>query len=322
MARIFRFLAPLAIVGIISNNYVVAELSDIESDGSLLLNNEECGKRHYEKSEFPVNSRLFEHPWLVRFGFKRDDLVIYIFQGLLIHKEYVLTTVHVARFEDFGQLTYARLGEYNTTSDRDCIEGNSNQNKDCAPAVQDILVDVVIPHPDFNLFKQSNNIALVKLRSAANINGLSVVPICLNQELDVEAFLYTASWCGRRDTGLSMVPKQYQLEKISPQDCSDRMPGYTIHLTDGMFCVIFGKTHRTPQADKKKEPNLRGGNGGPIFTVQGDNKIYLIGLLSYGPRYPAALDQPYIITPVAPYYNWFTETIQSDLEKRKYTSFT
>ncbi|XP_052866357.1 CLIP domain-containing serine protease HP8-like [Anopheles cruzii] len=273
------------------------------------LNNEGCGKRFYDK-EFPIDSRLFEHPWIVRFGYKRDDNVTYVFQGALIHELYVVTTVFVTQFDSFGRLTYVRLGEYNSSTENDCSL-LSEQGETCAPPAQDIMVDAVIIHPEYNMFRQVNNIALVQMRTPANVNGLSVLPICINQQNQAEdSLLLISSWCGSKETGLSLIPKQYMMKRISPKDCTNLLSTYTLNLEDGIFCIIFKQEH-VPQDNTEYAPSLRGSAGGLVYSVQSEGKVYLIGLLSYGPPYPAKLGEPYIVTSIAPFYNWLTEMIKS-----------
>uniref|UniRef100_A0A182VPV9 Peptidase S1 domain-containing protein n=1 Tax=Anopheles minimus TaxID=112268 RepID=A0A182VPV9_9DIPT len=287
---------------------------------TLPTGNESCGHRYYE-SDFPIDSRLYEHPWLALFGYKQKDIVSYVFQGLLIHPKYVLTTVFVAQFRDLGQLTYVRIGEHNTSTVIDCEKQHSKEET-CAPVVQTIHIDEVIVHPDYNMFRQTNDVALIKLRLPATFDGISVAPICLNRDSDMQSsFLLLTSWCGRRETGLSLIPKQYFMKAITPFECQRLMPHHTISLASEMFCIVFDERH-TQSNDVEQEPNLRGGSGAPIYTVHEGNRILLIGLLSYGPRYPAKLHEPYIITPVAPFYNWFSEIIEGDLEKSMYTTST
>ncbi|XP_035902747.1 serine protease easter-like [Anopheles stephensi] len=280
------------------------------------LDNRSCGNRYYE-SDFPVDTRLYEHPWLVQFGYKKGNVVSYVFQGLLIHSKFVLTTVFVAHFKDLGQLTYARVGEHNTSAESDC-EKDATGEEACAPSVQTIHIDEVIIHPEYDLFNQRNDVALAKLRLPVTIDGTSVAPICLNRDANFQSsFLLIASWCGRRETGLSLTPKQYFMKAITPHECQRLMPNNAISLANEMFCIAFDERH-TQVTKLELEPNLRGGSGAPIYTVHEGNKIFLIGLLSYGPRYPAKMHEPYVITSVAPYYNWFLEIIEAELEKRMY----
>ncbi|XP_050079479.1 serine protease easter-like [Anopheles maculipalpis] len=294
--------------------------NNLSNSEATSLDNRACGNRFYE-SDFPVDTRLYEHPWLVQFGYTRGNVVSYVFQGLLIHSKFVLTTVFVAQFTDLGQLTYARIGEHNTSTVSDC-EKDGSRKEICALPVQTIHVDQVIIHPEYDLFKQRNDVALVKLRLPAAIDGTTVAPICLNRDPNFQSsFLLVASWCGRRETGLSLTPKQYFMKAITPHECQQLMPNNAVSLANEMFCIVFDERHTKP-TKLEQEPNLRGGSGAPIYTVHEGNKIFLIGLLSYGPRYPAKLHEPYVITAVTPFYDWFLEIIEADLEKGMYKTLT
>ena len=55
---------------------------------------------------------------------------------------------------------YARVGEHNTSTNTDC-EKLSLLEETCAPLAQSILVDEVIVHPDYNMFAQINDIAMI-----------------------------------------------------------------------------------------------------------------------------------------------------------------
>jgi hypothetical protein len=59
-----------------------------------------------------------------------------------------------------------RLGDYNLTSDPDCISGF------CAPQFQQLTIAKAIPHPEYNLGGFSrNDIAILILENAVNENG-------------------------------------------------------------------------------------------------------------------------------------------------------
>ncbi|XP_050085089.1 serine protease easter-like [Anopheles aquasalis] len=281
-----------------------------EDNNSPTLNLGNCGKRYYQ-GKLPTDSRLYENPWLARFGYNRNGILTYLFQGALIHELFVVSTVFATKFTDFGQLTHVRLGEYNSSTDHDCQIINSKAGETCAPPTQDIAVDVIIVHPMYDAYEQVNNIALVQLSKPAKITPPSVLPICINQNVEPEAaLLLVASWCGRRETGLSLIPKQYIMVHKNPRQCRELLTGYSLKQDDNMFCVVLDSRYKSP-SDINLEPNLRGSTGAPVVTTQFDDRISLVGLLSYGPRYPAKFEEPYIVMSIAPYYDWMLSTIET-----------
>lgn len=65
------------------------------------------------------------------------------------------------------------LGEQNTVTDPDCVDGVCNDEK------QEILVDKVVVHKQYNNPRWANDIALVRLSQDANFNGDYIKPVCL-----------------------------------------------------------------------------------------------------------------------------------------------
>lgn len=60
-----------------------------------------------------------------------------------------------------------RLGEWNTSSSTDCLQG------DCSGPVQDIRVEEIIAHEGYDPYdtNQHNDIALLRLSQNAQFNG-------------------------------------------------------------------------------------------------------------------------------------------------------
>lgn len=72
-----------------------------------------------------------------------------------------------------------RLGEYDTSTTRDCIED------DCADPVVNIGIDTQIAHPDYddNRRNKANDIGLIRLSADVNYTFF-IQPICLPSALN------------------------------------------------------------------------------------------------------------------------------------------
>ncbi|KAL1379509.1 hypothetical protein pipiens_014847 [Culex pipiens pipiens] len=92
--------------------------------------------------------------------------------GSLISKRYVLTAAQCVY--NFKPLQ-VRLGEYDLSRDTDC---NLNDNTDCAPPVEDINIESIIPHQKYNDDNKLNDIALIRLARDVSF-GDNIQPICL-----------------------------------------------------------------------------------------------------------------------------------------------
>lgn len=64
-----------------------------------------------------------------------------------------------------------RLGEHDLTTDIDC-EGTGKRRK-CAPPPEDIRVEKVIPHPQYNRRLITNDIALLRMAKAVEFKSKS-----------------------------------------------------------------------------------------------------------------------------------------------------
>lgn len=72
-----------------------------------------------------------------------------------------------------------RLGEHDINTEKDC----DAQNK-CLDPVQDIEIQDRIKHPQYDNRKKINDIALLKLKTAADVSKKNVRTICLPTESD------------------------------------------------------------------------------------------------------------------------------------------
>lgn len=76
-------------------------------------------------------------------------------------------------------LKYARLGEYDLTTEKDCVQIPNGQ-LDCAPSPIDYEISDKIPHPQYDPKNPSkhHDLALLRLKDRVSYNDF-VRPICL-----------------------------------------------------------------------------------------------------------------------------------------------
>lgn len=105
-----------------------------------------------------------------------------------MNEKYVLTAGHCVKGETLERsviLKFVRLGEYDTSTDEDCIQEFGGQ-LDCAPLPVDIPIQKIIPHPSYkpNEGSKFHDIAIVKLAEPAKFSYF-IKPICLpSKEFD------------------------------------------------------------------------------------------------------------------------------------------
>lgn len=102
--------------------------------------------------------------------------------GVLVNKFYVITAGHCVKgvaLESAVTLKYARMGEYDITTDKDCLQ-EVNGQLDCADAPVDYDIEKIIPHPLYNPNHPSkhHDIAILRLSQAVKYTDF-IQPICL-----------------------------------------------------------------------------------------------------------------------------------------------
>ena len=88
------------------------------------------------------------------------------------------------------------MGEWNIKEEKDCDE-----NRYCAPPVQDITIEKIIQHEDFYLNETyiENDIALIRLSREVEFDDI-VKPVCIPDPVESKAYnyegerLFVAGW--------------------------------------------------------------------------------------------------------------------------------
>lgn len=131
--------------------------------------------------------------------------------GILISDRYVLTAAHCVDGLDTVTLVGVRLGEWDTSTNPDCVEDQDGQT--CADPVVDVPVEKVIMHPGYQSGRNNyNDLALLRLQNVVTMSYY-IQPICLPlaNELRNQTFalkeLIVAGW-GRTENGKSQLDKK------------------------------------------------------------------------------------------------------------------
>ena len=135
-----------------------------------------------------------------------------------------------------------RLGEHKITTKIDC----SRDNEYCADPVQDILINKPIRHPKYDNIKKINDIALLPLKSPADVTGRYVKTICLpiTQETQIESLdelarnKMTITGWGKIESGKqSDVLQKAYIPYVKNDACAKRFVGDNIPIYDTYLCA-------------------------------------------------------------------------------------
>jgi Trypsin/Regulatory CLIP domain of proteinases len=134
------------------------ELLDMQKCGQVSASNRIVGGAEADLKEFP---------WIALIKYKVGRIFKYTCGASLISDKFVLTCAHcITNLPHGHQIIAVRLGEYDRTTDPDCrpVDDDDEQSQqECNPPVQDISIDKLLPHPNYNTPRYANDIGLVRL---------------------------------------------------------------------------------------------------------------------------------------------------------------
>ncbi|XP_031638129.1 melanization protease 1-like [Contarinia nasturtii] len=237
-----------------------------------------------------------EFPWMAQIEYTKLYILtgkktFYKCIGIIINENYILTGV--------------RLGEWNTTSNPDCDDGQ------CADPVQDIRVVERIPHVDYNPDSESqgNDIALLRLERPITYTEW-IKPICLPASSEVlnqnyaRSKLILSGW-GKTERGhLSNIKLKVNLDSVPIDRCSNMYSAYNATLTNKQLCA----------GGEKGKDACDGDMGGPLMKLHKTDEThfhyYVVGVTSFG-RDPSGRDGwPGVYTRVDRYIDWIKANIK------------
>uniref|UniRef100_A0A1W7R8M0 CLIP domain-containing serine protease n=2 Tax=Aedes albopictus TaxID=7160 RepID=A0A1W7R8M0_AEDAL len=221
--------------------------------------------------------------------------------GSLINNRYVLSAAHCVVGEvekKEGNLVSVRLGEYDTTTDIDCITLDGEQI--CADPPIDVPVEEKVAHPEYNEKSMQNDIALLRLDRDIQRTDF-IQPVCLpttNFKSSLAGDVNFVTGFGRTLQGSRSAIKQKLGIKVYDQErCRTKFATKKAEITPKQLCA---------GGDFAKD-SCHGDSGGPLMKLQ---KVWTLeGVVSYGNRCGLE-DWPGVYTRVQEYMNWIRDQVR------------
>uniref|UniRef100_A0A4Y0BQE4 Peptidase S1 domain-containing protein n=1 Tax=Anopheles funestus TaxID=62324 RepID=A0A4Y0BQE4_ANOFN len=260
-----------------------------------LLNFNTCGISPYTNG---TNDSFLAYPWigLVEMLAPGQNKPTAFCQVTLISEWYAVGPAHC--FRNDGMERTVRLGDYDRSTETDCIERNGTTV--CAPPVQILAIERIIIRPDYNQLSITDDLALIEFRRPANISQPNVRPICLPVTVALRSYKPTAFTLGgfpvAGDRVVASTPTY-----LNSVNCQERYNAinYPLRKSHTQICAISVPANYTGPCERML-------SGSSLQTVQAfgrRERHFLQGVLSFGARECDAT-VPDIYTNVAIYLDW------------------
>lgn len=264
-----------------------------------------CGIQSNDRIVGGTEADLDEHPWMALLRYDKPSGWGFYCGGVLISARYVLTAAHCVKGQDLPsswKLSQVRLGEWNTSSQSDCVSG------DCSPAPLDVPVEQILAHEGYDPTddNQHNDIALLRLARNVPFNDF-VKPICLptNASLKQSTFegydMEVAGWGKTETRSESDVKLKVRVPVVSRSECAKVFEKVGRQIINKQMCA-GGAAGRD---------SCRGDSGGALMGRQPSVDNWLaVGVVSYGPSPCGTPGWPGVYTRVGAYIDWILSKLR------------
>ncbi|XP_045470280.1 serine protease grass-like [Harmonia axyridis] len=279
---------------------------DVSGHRNLRLLPEDCGRLDTDVRIINGNQTgLFEFPWMALLSYRLASGLRFGCGGTIINNRYILTAAHcIAALKN--PLIGVRVGEHDLRTKRDC-ETVKNRTT-CAPPVQDVAIDRLIIHPEYNTSLYSNDIGLIRLATRLRMDT-NVAPICMPITNELASYNFSGrqvivTGFGTTETGAaSPTLLKVQIPYIERSVCRKTHEA-SAPVSHRQLCA----------GGRNKHDSCGGDSGGPlqVATSYLDEPRYVQhGITSFGPKNCGAEGFPGVYTRVAYYVDWILDNISS-----------
>ncbi|XP_023303877.2 serine protease grass-like [Lucilia cuprina] len=227
--------------------------------GERILRSMACGSINGDRISNGELVRLSEFPWMVLLE-TRDVRSRERFRcsGTLITNQYVLTAGHCADAKN--DIISVRLGEHDLKSEHDCEHYKKPHVVSyCAPPYEDVDIETIILHPEYNANTLENDIALIRLVRSVEFQS-HIKPVCLPIDAgttnEIPTDQIVAGW-GVTEKGYASEILLKASIPVQPLAVCQNIYQPNPPLSEAKLCAGGVDKRSTCRAD----------SGGPLFTA-------------------------------------------------------
>lgn len=272
-----------------------------------------CGRDLSQRLLGGERTELDEFPWMTLLEYQKPNGKSTACGGVLISQRYVLTAAHCIKGKDLPptwRLVSVRLGEYDTDTERDCIQdgGNNTGNnvkQACADDPVTVGVEEQIAHEEYRPQSRDQRYDIALLRLSRNVTFTNYIkPICLPSNLSTGSRLYVAGWGKTETRSASNVKLKLQLPLADKEECDETYANAGVRLGFGQICA----------GGQRGKDSCRGDSGGPLMSVErvadGSGKWTAVGIVSFGPSPCGMQGWPGVYTKVTDFVPWILSKLK------------
>ncbi|KAL2722332.1 CLIP domain-containing serine protease 2-like [Vespula squamosa] len=264
----------------------------------------ECGKSLIPRIIGGTRTALDEFPWMALLEYQHPRGRTTACGGVLINERYVLTAAHCLKGKDLPStwtLTSVRLGEYDTSSDKDCIQ--EEDEVICSDDPITVGIEEQIAHEQYRPLSKDQKYDIALLRLSRNIVSTEYIkPICLPRTPSFGQKMYVAGWGKTEFNSSSDFKLKLALPLTDKDDCDRTYNQVGIRLGFGQICA----------GGQKGKDSCRGDSGGPLMSVEnlsnGNGIWAAVGIVSFGPTPCGMPGWPGVYTKVYDFVPWITKS--------------
>ncbi|XP_023936330.2 phenoloxidase-activating factor 3 [Bicyclus anynana] len=265
-----------------------------------------CGDSDVARIVNGKEAKLYELPWMVLIAYNTRAGTDFRCGGSIINSRYILTAAHcVIANGMYTKIAYARIGELDYNNEADC-QGYGN-NVICETNIQDIRVEKIIPHENYNEHEATADIALLRLNETITMYK-NAAPICLPlyadlRDINLDGYNGTvAGWGITEKHSYSSKLMKVQIPIKTGANCNSYFNQYTqkVHIEKTLCAGAIDKD------------SCDGDSGGPLMVLSdfnGSLRLVQYGIVSFGPR-TCGSEYPGVYTDVSKYMDWILDNIK------------
>ncbi|CAF4799253.1 unnamed protein product [Pieris macdunnoughi] len=254
-------------------------------------------------------AKLYEFPWMALISYNRRYGPQFECAGTIINSKYILTAAHCVVNKNIRDV---RIGEFDVSTDMDC-EYEAGVYPNCENHIQNMRVEMAIPHSEYRRMPPTNDIALLRMQGEIDFSHSNVEPICLpitpelkNKVLDFKTGT-VAGW-GVTETGTQAT----KLMKVDfPVKSNSDCKMYFRNLLNQRFNESMKTMKNQFCGGEFGKDSCSGDSGGPFMIkdfYKDVSRYVQYGIVSHGPK-RCGSDTPGFYTDVTKYINWILDNI-------------